>query len=41
MLTYDSLAVYCYKDMKSPTLLRERRKIAKRLHSDMYTALAE
>jgi hypothetical protein len=35
-----SLLVYCRKDNKFPLLLKERRKIARLLYGDMYTAFA-
>ncbi|KAJ5999123.1 hypothetical protein N7451_006933 [Penicillium sp. IBT 35674x] len=35
-----SLMIYCKKDNKFPLLLKERRKIARLLYGDMYTAFA-
>lgn len=35
-----SLIIYCKKDNKFPLMLKERRKIARLLYGDMYTAFA-
>lgn len=35
-----SLMIYCKKDNKFPLMLKERRKIARLLYGDMYTAFA-